>query len=104
MPYEPRWDRSLRSLAEFTPAAAASSSDETVVMSRSARAPRARRYTGSRATVASGMPRRETCSSFTVVSPLLAHGRPRPPPLADGPHRRTPGWVAFGERLHDKHL
>src|SRR5579871_1570430 len=56
MPYEPRWDRSLRSLAELTPAAAASSSLATVLMPRSARPYSARRYTGSRATVASGIP------------------------------------------------
>ena len=46
----------MRSLAELTPAAAASSSLATVLMPRSARPYSARRYTGSRATVASGIP------------------------------------------------
>ncbi len=46
----------MRSLAEFTPAAAASSSLDTVGMSCSANAYRTRRYTGRRAIVASGMP------------------------------------------------
>src|SRR5215469_9716965 len=56
MPYDPRWDRSLRSLAELTPAAVASSSLDTDAMPRSASAYRARRYIGRRAIVASGMP------------------------------------------------
>src|ERR1700722_9497719 len=56
MPYEPRWLRSLRSLAELTPAARASSSLATVETPRSASMYSARRYTGSLATVASGMP------------------------------------------------
>src|SRR6201996_9858485 len=54
MPYEPRWDRSLRSLAEFPPAPAASWSLDTVTTPRSATPAGPRRYTGSRDTVASG--------------------------------------------------
>ena len=61
-------DRSLRSLALRTPAAAASSSEDTVVVPRSARPVRARRYSGSRATVASGIPRRALGSADTVFS------------------------------------
>src|SRR5262249_53409225 len=61
VPYEPRCDKSLRSLAELTPAAAASSSLDTDATSRSASAYKARRYSGRRAMVASGMPCRLLC-------------------------------------------
>ncbi|BBC35639.1 hypothetical protein SGFS_069330 [Streptomyces graminofaciens] len=47
----------MRSFAELTPAAAASSSDETVGTERSDNPVSARRYNGSLATVASGIPR-----------------------------------------------
>src|SRR5690349_13517678 len=57
MPCEPTYDRSLRSLAEFTPQAAASSSLETVSVLCSASSPSMRRYTASLATVASGIER-----------------------------------------------
>ncbi len=39
VPYEPRYDRSLRTFAEFTPASSASSSEEMLVTS-SGRRPR----------------------------------------------------------------
>src|SRR3954453_20077165 len=56
-PQGPRWERSLRSPAGLTPAAEASSPDETVLRPPSARAVSTRRYTARRATVASGMVR-----------------------------------------------
>jgi len=43
VPYEPRCDRSFRTLAEFTPAASARVSEETVVAPPSAMSTRARR-------------------------------------------------------------
>ncbi|GLX21172.1 hypothetical protein Slala02_13640 [Streptomyces lavendulae subsp. lavendulae] len=47
----------MRSFAELTPAAAASSSEDTMGTDRSESAVSARKYSGSRATVASGIPR-----------------------------------------------
>ncbi|GAA4854072.1 hypothetical protein GCM10023235_34280 [Kitasatospora terrestris] len=69
----------MRSLAEFTPAAAASSSEETVGTERSDRAVSARRYSGSRATVASGMPRAREgrrAAPESGVCGELGEGRP----------------------------
>src|SRR3954452_7826362 len=74
VPYEPRYDRSLRTLAAFTPAISASRSDETVTVWASATSSRLRRYTGSRATVASGIRRG-----------LRVLGAAAPFPLAGGP-------------------
>ena len=48
-------DRSLRTLAALTPAISARRSDDTVVILSSTSSARLRRYTGRRATVASGM-------------------------------------------------
>jgi hypothetical protein len=57
VPEQPTYDRSLRSLAEFTPLTAASSSLDTVSVPCSASSPSMRRYTARRATVASGTAR-----------------------------------------------
>ena len=43
VPYEPRCDRSFRTFAEFTPAASASASDDTVVAPDSVMSTSARR-------------------------------------------------------------
>ncbi|GHH80006.1 hypothetical protein GCM10018781_59290 [Kitasatospora indigofera] len=69
----------MRSFAEFTPAAAASSSEETVGTERSESAVNARRYSGRRATVASGIPRAREgrrAAPWSGVCELLCGDRP----------------------------
>ncbi|GAA3815390.1 hypothetical protein GCM10022242_16860 [Nocardioides panacisoli] len=63
----------MRSLALLTPAATARSSLEQVRIPDSARAVRARRYTGRRATVASGMTRAVSLELRVVTAPLSSH-------------------------------
>src|ERR1700755_2429258 len=63
MPCDPTYDRSLRSLAELTPQTAASSSLDTVSVPCSVSSPSIRRYTASRATVASGTVRASGATS-----------------------------------------
>src|ERR1700710_603171 len=63
MPWDPTYDRSLRSLAELTPQVAASWSLDTVSVPTSAISPRTRRYSASRATVASGTARASGATS-----------------------------------------
>ena len=62
----------MRSLALFTPAATASSSLEQVVVPFSDSVTRARRYTGRRATVASGMSRELSGEVRAVTAALVS--------------------------------
>src|SRR3712207_7219514 len=71
VPQGPRWERSLRRPAGFTPAAEASSPEETVPRPLSARPPSTRRYTASRATVRSEEHTSELQSRQYLVCRLL---------------------------------